>query len=347
MQSQRKFRRLTSDVSRIQFVLFIVLVLAVAAIILASIGSSNDAFVDTKFRIVSVSDSSKVLQFRVNGLTDTSATIVTRQTANRTLTLPDADGTLVLSQAGANQTYTITNQAANTTLTIPPISGTVIVQTITNQIFMGGPTTTLQGSAAGMQYSSITSNQANLRLNQFGNNAGVPGITAFKSRGTSIGALAPVQVGDVLFGVTAIGVTDNLSIPIGSTIRVIVATGGVPAGQGWVATNYELQLVPLAGPANGRKQMLLITSEGIFHIREAANSMAGTATTIAGGSVVVSNTQITATSKITLTIQDGGTVPTGFVYVSSRSIGASFTITSSTSDVGVVSYYQIWEPTTP
>lgn len=210
-------------------------------------------------------------------------------------------------------------------------------------------TGTLHGSNSGVQYSSIVANRAQYRVNQYGNNAGVPGISTFKSRGTTIGSLAPVQPGDVIFRDTAVGVTDNLSIPLSGLISITVAPNGVPVGQGWIATDYDIQLVPLNGPANGRKQVFRITSEGIFHIRETANTMAGIATLGASGSVTVSNTQITTTSRITLTIQDGGTIPSGFVYVSNRVVGTSFDITSNagTIDSGVLVYYQIWEPATP
>lgn len=280
-------------------------------------GTFSGIVADNNFTIVDATDATKQLKFDVQGATSTVSTVVTNPTVNRTYTTPDIDGTLLVSQTG------------------------------TEFVFIGGPTAALHASNAGIQYSTIVANRAQIRENQYGNNAGVAGITAFKSRGATIGSLAPVQAGDVLYRATAIGVTDNLSIPIGGLISIVVPPGGVPAGQGWVATDYEIQLVPLAGPANGRKQAFRITSEGILHIQEAANKMAGVAVTDGTGSVTVANTQITATSRITLTIQDGGTVPTGFVYVSGRVVGTNFTITSSTADVGVPVYYQIWEPTAP
>lgn len=280
-------------------------------------GTFSGTVKDTEFAIVDATDPSMLLQFDVQGTPSTTTTIITNPTANRSFITPDIDGTALVAQTG------------------------------TNQVFIGGPTATIEASNAGIQYSTIVANRAQLRTNQYGNNNGVPGITTFKSRGATIGVRAPLVPGDVIFRDTAIGVTDNLSIPIGGQISILVAPNGVPVGQGWIATDYELQLVPLAGPANGRRQIFRITSEGIFHIRETANSMAGVATTTGTGSVTVANTQITATSRITLTIQDGGTVPTGFVYVSSRAVGTSFTITSSTADIGVPVYYQIWEPTTP
>lgn len=283
-------------------------------------GTFSGTVFDNNFTILDFVDPTRKLNFDVQGGTSTTTTVVTNSaTSSRTLITPDIDGTLLVAQTG------------------------------TNIVFIGGPTGPLHGSNAGIQYSTTVSNRAQFRGNQYGNgggsNAFVPGITTFKSRGATIGSLAAVQPGDILFRDTAIGVASNLNTPIGAFISIVVAPNGVPAGQAWVATDYELQLVPLAGPANGRRQVFRITSEGIFHILETANSMAGVAVTDASGSVTVPNTQITATSRITLTIQDGGTVPTCAVYVSARVVGTSFTITSIDADVGVQVYYQIWEPT--
>lgn len=274
--------------------------------------------VTDNFSVVDTTDTTKALKFDVQGSTGIITTFVTNPTANRTLTAPDTSGTLLVSND------------------------------VTGQVFINSLTTD-NGSNAGLQYSSTVANRGQVRLNQYGNNAGVPGVSTIKSRGASIGVLAPVQPGDVIFRDTAVGVTDNLTIPLSGLISITVAPNGVPAGQGWIATDYDLQLVPLAGPINGRKQAFRITSEGILHIKESANTMAGLATLDAAGQAVIANTQVTATTKFNLTIQDGGSIPSGFVYQSARVIGTSFTIKSSTgaSDSGVQVYYQLWEPTTP
>lgn len=282
-------------------------------------GTFSGTVKDTEFAIVDATDPTKELKFDVQGNPSTTTTIITNPTVDRSFITPDIDGTALVAQTG------------------------------TNEVFIGGPTGPLHGSASGIQYSTTVANRAQIRFNQYGNNGGIPGISTFKSRGATIGSLAPVLPGDVIYRATAVGVTSNLSIPLSGLISINVAPNGVPAGQGWIATDYQIQLVPLTGPANGRKEVFRITSEGIFHIQEAANKMAGIATLGAAGTATVLNTQITASSKITLTIQDGGAVPTGFVYLSSRVVGTSFTITSAAgaADVGVKVYYQVWEPTTP
>lgn len=77
-------------------------------------------------------------------------------------------------------------------------------------------------------------------------------------------------------------------------------------------------------------------------IAEGSNAKQGIAT-LSGGTVVVSNTAVTANSRIFLTIQSpGGTL--GSVYVAARTAGTSFTITSTSAiDTSVVAY-EIFEP---
>ena len=202
-------------------------------------------------------------------------------------------------------------------------------------------------SNAGLQHSSNVANRAQYRGNQFGANAGVPGMTGFKSRGVNIGDMASVIAGDILWRATAIGVApDNVSIPLAAFISIIAAA---PLGANYVPSNFEIQLTPLAGPINTRKQRLLIDSEGVFHISESANTMAGLAVLGAGGAIIVANARVSATTKFLLAAQDGDALLTGSLQQSARVVGASFTIrsTAGAGDAGVQVYYQLWEPTVP
>lgn len=79
-----------------------------------------------------------------------------------------------------------------------------------------------------------------------------------------------------------------------------------------------------------------------FRVKEGSNAKQGTATLVSGA-VTVSNTSVTANSRIFLTSQADGGTP-GWLRVSARSAGTSFTITSSSgSDTSTVAY-QIFEP---
>lgn len=215
-----------------------------------------------------------------------------------------------------------------------------------SELFINAPGA-LHGSNAGIQQSSTTANRAGMRNNQYGNNTGVPGVTGFKSRGTNIGDLLSVNIGDILWRATAIGVAqDNASIPLAAFISIIAAG---PLGANYVPSNFQIQLTPLAGPINTRKEVLLIDSEGVFHIRETANAMAGLAILDAAGTALIANNRVTATTKFNLTAQDGGAALTGSLQQSARVAGASFTIRSSAgaADVGVQVYYQLYEPAAP
>jgi len=204
-------------------------------------------------------------------------------------------------------------------------------------------------SNAGMQFSSKRANRAQFRGNQFGANTAGAGATGFKSRGTNIGDMASVVAGDLLYRITAIGVAaDNASAPLAAFISLQVPTAGV--GANYVATELELQLVPLEGPINGAKVMFKITSQGVPVLRETAlpagGAAAGLAVLGAGGTITVANPSVQAGTRFVLTVQDGGAAPSGsLIYVSARVAGVSFTVTSiaGAGDAGVQVYWQLWE----
>lgn len=74
-----------------------------------------------------------------------------------------------------------------------------------------------------------------------------------------------------------------------------------------------------------------------LQVKEGSNAKMGTAVLV-GGTVTVNNTSVTANSRIMLTVQTtGGTV--GSPYVSARTAGTSFTITSTSgTDTSTVAY---------
>lgn len=79
-----------------------------------------------------------------------------------------------------------------------------------------------------------------------------------------------------------------------------------------------------------------------YRTAEGSNCKQGTATLVAG-TATVANTAVTASSRIFLTSQADGGAP-GFLRVSARTVGTSFTITSSSgTDTSTVAY-EIFEP---
>jgi hypothetical protein len=281
-------------------------------------GTFSGTVIDNQFTIVDAIDNSKLLLFDVQGATATSTTLITNPTVNRNFITPDIDGTALVAQTG------------------------------TNIVFVGA-TGVLHGSNSGIQYSTDVTNRAQIRFNQYGSNTGIPGISTFKSRNAAIGGLSPVQVGDVIYRATAVGVTDNLSIPLSGLISLNVSS--VPVGQGYIATDYELQLVSLDGPANGRRPVYKMTSEGVTQLLETTSSgphttvPTGVVTLDGTGNITVLNSKIPANARILLTVQPG-VAPTGTVYVSTITANTSFTVTSNAgaADSGVIVYYQIYVP---
>ncbi len=264
---------------------------------------------------------------------------------NTFLTCGFEDGS-VNAPFGYNGFFVVDNLNQNQ-LSVDRATGAVVLGNATNpvaQLFINQAGNF--NSNAGIQHSSLVANRASYRGNQFGANAGIPGITGFKSRGLTVGTLAAVIAGDVLFRATAIGVTgDNLNIPLAGTISInaaLVATN-------YVATDFEVALVPLAGPINGRKEAFRVDSEGVLYVKEQANSMAGVAVLGAAGTVVIPNTRVKATTKFQVTAQDGGALLTGALQQSARTVGVDFTIrsTAGAGDAGVQVYYQLYEPTVP
>jgi hypothetical protein len=89
-----------------------------------------------------------------------------------------------------------------------------------------------------------------------------------------------------------------------------------------------------------------VTSTGQgYKTAEGANAKQGTAVLGAGGTVVVANSSVTATSRIFLTAQSLGTVAVPSAYaVSARTPGTSFTILASVATDTSTIAYEIFEP---
>lgn len=97
-----------------------------------------------------------------------------------------------------------------------------------------------------------------------------------------------------------------------------------------------------AGRFDTSRNLLIQQAGSGLRVKEGSNAKQGTATLVAG-TVTVSNTSVTASSRIFLCAQNSsGTA--GEIYISARTAGASFTITStSATDTRLVAY-QIFEP---
>lgn len=90
-------------------------------------------------------------------------------------------------------------------------------------------------------------------------------------------------------------------------------------------------------------QLSLVTSGAGLSIRETTGNAKQGKVTLVAGTATISNTAVTAVSRIFLTNQTGGTAP-GTLYVSARNPGVDFTITSTSSTDDADVAYFITEP---
>lgn len=122
-----------------------------------------------------------------------------------------------------------------------------------------------------------------------------------------------------------------------------VNLGLTRSGPGSVATveigsSSKLYDLGSAGIANTNNLKIVTAGKGLF-VKEGSNATMGVAT-LSGGTVVVSTTAVTASSRIQLTIQSLGTVAAPkAIGVTARTGGTSFTITSAdATDTSVVAW---------
>jgi hypothetical protein len=118
----------------------------------------------------------------------------------------------------------------------------------------------------------------------------------------------------------AAALVDTLTVGGASTMEGDLTVGGYTAAG---AGQFDGQLTLWSGDAPLR----LGTAGGGIAIKEGADATMGVATLVAGAATVATG-KVTATSRIFLTSQADGGTP-GWLRVSARVAGASFTVTSS------------------
>ena len=125
--------------------------------------------------------------------------------------------------------------------------------------------------------------------------------------------------------------------------RFVMLTDGTMAwGAGGSSARDTFMARTAAGVLSVTTGSFSVTTVGQgLAVKEGSNAKQGTAV-LSAGSAVVSNTAVTATSRIFLTSQvDGGTP--GWLRVSARTAGTSFTITSSSNTDTSTVAYEIFE----
>ena len=134
------------------------------------------------------------------------------------------------------------------------------------------------------------------------------------------------------------------SLKVDGTNFTISETGSnTPNAGTWLSETESTGAVAFKSDVTASGGNLISDTAGKgLQVKEGSNAKQGTAT-LSGGAVTVSDSSVTANSRILLTTQaPGGTV--GVPYVSTRTAGTSFTITSTSgSDTSTVAY-EIFEP---
>ena len=144
-----------------------------------------------------------------------------------------------------------------------------------------------------------------------------------------------------LYGLQVAGTQTNTTF-FGNTVTGSTAAFNYVSGGGYFLVgpfNADFSGIPY-GVEFGNIEVK-VAGAGL-RVKEGTNCKQGTAVLVAG-TVTVADTAVTASSRIFLTSQADGGTP-GFLRVSARTAGASFTITSSSgTDTSTVAY-EIFEP---
>lgn len=179
-------------------------------------------------------------------------------------------------------------------------------------------------------------NTANTRCQADGTHSGANRGTYYTWAGTPNGSTAAATWMWLQGGNLGVGVAPTVSNGL------VQLTSGTTAASGFACGTDTHWYRDSAGSWSADSNIKIATVGKGLYVKEGTNATMG-AGTLAAGSVVISTTKVTATSRVFLTSQaDGGTV--GFLRVSTRTAATSFTITSSSAaDTSTVAWI-ILEP---
>lgn len=286
-------------------------------------------------------------------LTATTGTIGTLNSTTATLTsatIPTLGSTTATISNGTVTTLASTNA---TVTALNAVSATVTTLTATSPNFTsvgvgGAPTTAIgihhRGSSTGATtaYGMLQNNTVQSDVTS--SYRGIQISTGTQATSFTLSNLYGTLVSQATFGAGST-VTNQYGHYVDSSMTGAANNYGYFSGINSGAGRYNFYAVGTAlnyfagrtlfgtTTDNGNDQIqsnghiATITAGQGFKVKEGSNAKMGTATLVAGA-VTVSNTSVTANSRIFLTSNvDGGTP--GFLRVSARTASTSFTITSS------------------
>lgn len=211
-----------------------------------------------------------------------------------------------------------TNSAANGTGTHTPVFtvSTAGIGFVSNRMGIGSGGTS---PFSLLQLSGNNSTGSNYSVRGFGLSAEANTYTSTTSTGTV------ALTGAYTFGIPTLAASNATTLTKASNVYI----DGAPAAGTNVTITSPYALHVGSGVTRHDGDVKLSTAGNGFYVAEGSNATMGTGT-LSGGTLVVSTTKVTASSRIFLTDTGGGVLANiGSLYVSARSAGTSFTVSSS------------------
>lgn len=243
--------------------------------------------------------------------------------ANNALKSTDITGTLTTTGAVTVSTTPLTVGANATSSTRVNCNGAAAttrgfaIQTAgVNRWIITASSSTESGSNAGSNFNLLAYDDSGTLID-------IP-VSMSRVAGSTLTLSRPVSATSTL------AVTGNVTMPSTDIGGGYGSTGVTVSSAGNIQANGTLTVdgaQTLTGDTTHGGEIIANTVGKGLKVKEGTNAKMGLAT-LAAGTVTVSTTAVTANSRIFLTPQAGGGTP-GWVRVSARSAGTSFTITSS------------------
>src|SRR5579859_1385062 len=272
-------------------------------------------------------------------------------------TVVSAAATQNLTGLLVNTTFTDTNSANQYILRLQSAGVDKFTLSSTGQVAQK------IGFKAGINFPTTISLSATGDLGFNGSNSTIVGQTAFGAiTAMGLGGNTTVGSGQIPYGNSAsVWYLQSSSLTYNGTI-LSVGAGVQINGSGsnttlktvgaGTTTNYsirsfqsdgttEIFSVLDNGTASHNGNLKLTTAGNGLYVKEGSNATMGVKT-LTGGTAVVSTTKVTASSRIQLTPQSNSNL--GVPYISARSAGTSFTITSTNGSDASQIFWWIIEP---
>lgn len=224
---------------------------------------------------------------------------------------------------------------SNITFTQAPLFQQGFAVSSNKDISMGGGSRYIGGirTSYATGTASVSLNQAN-HSPIFVFTGSTAGRTITLPTAVSVSGIVFEIVNNSSVSVTVATTSSQTIYRIAATTTVVLQAGEslyvVSDGTNWVSSNYSIYALAATWTATQifNADIKLGTAGNGLYVKEGSNATMGTAT-LSAGTVVVSTTKVTANSRIYLSVNGGTLTNIGALYISARTAGTSFTISSS------------------